>query len=394
MDSTSPSPEHSVPSDEVVTEHIDQGVLITSPSSVELTPKITVEDIEIPTGSMPAQRNKIIMTYLPSEISEKDLRKLCESKGELLSFRLIVDPVTRERRGYSFAEYRHAADAVRACNELNGLLVLDKRIKVCLARPQDAAIRNANLHISQFPKTWTILDLYNYFRYLGHVIACKILTDPVTRASKGIAFVRFATHKEADDVRSQLNGMVPIGEAEPFIITYAHANGPNSVKRNPQGPEPDSTTSSIPTSSMMHLTLTNAATSPNSDASSSTRSPTTSESSSLGGQPSTSGQSASAVPKVPRPQRRYHQSWPLFVGNLGRAHNETFLKMVFEQYGAIESVKIMKVGGDDGGGYGFVNMWNPDEAFMAVQHLHGFKIAENHFWTVTIKPLSYRPPAA
>lgn len=364
------------PNEEVITQHIDEGLLIKSSTAIELTPKINMDDFYLPgSGQLPIP-TKIIMTYLPAQVTEQDLRILCATKGHLRSFRLIMDPVTGERRGYAFAEYERPEEAITACNDLNGLMVHDKRIKVCLARPQDPQIRNANLHISQFPKSWTIINLYNYFRYLGQVIACKILLDTATGDSKGIAFVRFATHKQADDVRSQVNGMTPPGEREPWIITYAHANGPNRAKRQPLL-DGISKTLQIGLSSMADLNATL---------------PTPGEQSTASTNASVSSIDQDAQNARRAKQRFRPASWPIFVGNLGMSHNETYLRMLFEQYGAIESVKLMVPGGPHGGGYGFVNMYNPDEAFTAIQHLANTKLAENHYLTVQVKSIQPRPP--
>ena len=67
MDSSSAPPVP--PNEEVITQHIDEGLLIKSSTAIELTPKINMDDFYLPgSGQLPIP-TKIIMTYLPAQVS-------------------------------------------------------------------------------------------------------------------------------------------------------------------------------------------------------------------------------------------------------------------------------------------------------------------------------------
>jgi len=65
----------------------------------------------------------------------------------------------------------------------------------------------------------------------------------------------------------------------------------------------------------------------------------------------------------------------IYVGNLHYEIDEDFLKTVFEEYGAVESAKIIidKYSGKSKG-FGFIEMPNEDEGLKAVEALNGKEV--------------------
>jgi len=65
----------------------------------------------------------------------------------------------------------------------------------------------------------------------------------------------------------------------------------------------------------------------------------------------------------------------IYVGNLHYEVDEDFLKTVFEEYGAVESAKIIidKYSGKSKG-FGFIEMPNEDEGLKAVEALNGKEV--------------------
>jgi RNA recognition motif-containing protein len=65
----------------------------------------------------------------------------------------------------------------------------------------------------------------------------------------------------------------------------------------------------------------------------------------------------------------------IYVGNLHYEINEDFLKTVFEEYGVVESAKIIidKYSGKSKG-FGFIEMPNEEEGLKAVEALDGKEI--------------------
>lgn len=77
----------------------------------------------------------------------------------------------------------------------------------------------------------------------------------------------------------------------------------------------------------------------------------------------------------------------IYVGNLDFKVKEDDLKGIFEEYGAVESVKIIsdKFSGKSKG-FGFVTMENDDEAKKAINDLNGATLISREIVVNEAKP--------
>ena len=75
--------------------------------------------------------NRVYMGNIPLNMSDKDVRNMCESFGRLKSFTLVKDPANPElNKGYAFFEYTDERSIEKAVKALNGLDFKDKKLKV------------------------------------------------------------------------------------------------------------------------------------------------------------------------------------------------------------------------------------------------------------------------
>lgn len=92
----------------------------------------------------------LIVNYIPTPITDADLRRLFEPYGEIESARVIVDRQTLHPKGYGFVKFRDEGCANAAAKAMNGFELLHKRLKVTPARgPQSAKINQAILRSQQ-----------------------------------------------------------------------------------------------------------------------------------------------------------------------------------------------------------------------------------------------------
>ena len=77
----------------------------------------------------------------------------------------------------------------------------------------------------------------------------------------------------------------------------------------------------------------------------------------------------------------------IYVGNLDFKVNENDLKGIFEEYGAVSSVKIIidKFSGKSRG-FGFVTMDDPKEAKKAIENLNGTAMEDRELVVNEAKP--------
>jgi len=81
----------------------------------------------------------------------------------------------------------------------------------------------------------------------------------------------------------------------------------------------------------------------------------------------------------------------IYVGNLDFKVNEDDLQKIFEEYGTVNSVKIIvdKFSGKSKG-YGFVEMENKKEASKAIKDLNGSEIENREIIVNEAKPREKR----
>lgn len=74
----------------------------------------------------------------------------------------------------------------------------------------------------------------------------------------------------------------------------------------------------------------------------------------------------------------------IYIGNLSFTTSEDILKALFEEFGEVESVKVIKdrFSGRTKG-YGFIEMPSNSEADQAIKALNGNRIEGNH---IKVKP--------
>ncbi|XP_063853950.1 ELAV-like protein 3 isoform X2 [Scylla paramamosain] len=369
-------------------------------------------------GHIEESKTNLIVNYLPQNMTQEEIRSLFSSIGELESCKLIRDKVTGvsqgQSLGYGFVNYVRQDDAERAINQLNGLRLQNKTIKVSYARPSSEAIKGANLYVSGLPKSMTQQDLENMFRPYGSIITSRILCDNITGEmhsglSKGVGFIRFDQRIEAERAIQKLNGTVPDGAAEPITVKFAN-NPSNNNKAVPPlaaylspltrrygGPihHPAGRFRYIPLSPLTRHSLVF---------------PQVKTVDSLPDQPSELSQDMKTKTQGGAGRRsrdsqistgddeheqRYSpgsgdnllgnsllpgsalngSGWCIFVYNLAPETEENILWQLFGPFGAVQNVKVIRdLQTNKCKGFGFVTMTNYDEAVVAIQSLNGYTL--------------------
>lgn len=83
----------------------------------------------------------IYVGNLSFDVSEDDLRQVFESHGEVTSTKIIMDRETGKSRGFAFIEMSDDAQAQTAINDVNGMDLKGRELRVNQARPRDDAPR-------------------------------------------------------------------------------------------------------------------------------------------------------------------------------------------------------------------------------------------------------------
>lgn len=106
-----------------------------------------------------------------------------------------------------------------AIDTFNGFTVQNKRIKVAFARPSSADIKNANLYVKNLPVNVTESDVKKLFSQFGTIIQCRIPTT-----NKGVAFVLYNLHTQAQEAMDAMHGRLVDGSDLPLDVKFASDN--------------------------------------------------------------------------------------------------------------------------------------------------------------------------
>ena len=312
-----------------------------------------------------AQTN-LIVNYLPPTMTEDEVRNLFVTVGPIQSCKVIKEKLTQASLGYAFINYTNPGDAEKAIQSLNGLPLQNKTIKVSYARPSSSTIKNANLYVAYLPKNYTQTELEALFRPFGNIITSKILIDTATGLSRGVGFVRFDKHTEADNAILALNGKLLPGCTQPILVKFANQAKPSS---NQQSVATTAAISGIAALSrrgntafnpsgaggpMRHTLAPNVRFNPVSAV-------------------TPGGISLAALTSIASAPSGT-QGFCVFVYNLPENTQDSLLYQLFSPFGAIASVKVIKDTTGKCKRYGFVNMITYEEAYSAIVALNGYEV--------------------
>ncbi|XP_068245779.1 ELAV-like protein 1 isoform X7 [Palaemon carinicauda] len=354
-------------------------------------------------GHIEESKTNLIVNYLPQNMTQEEIRSLFSSIGELESCKLIRDKVTGESGecdapetsvpairsqslGYGFVNYVRQDDAERAINQLNGLRLQNKTIKVSYARPSSEAIKGANLYVSGLPKSMTQQDLEAMFRAYGSIITSRILCDNITGLSKGVGFIRFDQRIEAERAIQKLNGTIPDGAQEPITVKFAN-NPSNNNKAVPPlaaylspltrrygGPihHPAGRFRYIPLSPLTRVPTSRTP----AGAARRGRDPQMATGDDDPDPRYSPGSGDNLLGNSLLPGSALNGSgWCIFVYNLAPETEENILWQLFGPFGAVQNVKVIRdLQTNKCKGFGFVTMTNYDEAVVAIQSLNGYTL--------------------
>lgn len=291
--------------------------------------------------SKDSRKTKLIVNYLPQNMTLKELKSLFGSIGKTEWCKLAQHKITGQSLCYGFVNYVDPEDAEKAINALNGVMLQTKTIKVSYARPSSASISNANLYVARLPKTMTQKELEQLFCQYGHIITSRILVDQVTGVSRGVGFIRFDLRIQAEEAIKGLNGQKPQGATKPIKVKFAKNQSQNTsqalLSQLYQLPYPR-------LDNLLNMAY---------------------------GVKSSFSTSRAGI-NIPG---HTGNGWCIFVYNLAPYTEESILWRMFAPFGAVSNVKVIRdFNTFRCKGFAFVTMTNYDEAAVAIACLNGYRL--------------------
>jgi len=187
---------------------------------------------------------QLIVNYLPSALRESDFYQLFARIAPIKLCKLITDRQTGHSHCYGFVEYHKKDDAAKAIEKFNGYKIEHKKLKVSYAQPKtssnlvenlepspktsNSSTKNPNLYITDLPDNVDERMLERLFSKHGEIVKTKVLRDPRTKISRGVAFVLMTSTRYAERAIKALDGFVPSGCRTPISVKFADRTKTNS----------------------------------------------------------------------------------------------------------------------------------------------------------------------
>jgi len=93
----------------------------------------------------------LIVNYIPSPVTDDELRELFIQFGSVISARIIREQRSKTSKGYGFVKYASAESARDAMRAMNGFSIHNKRLKVTVARGPDHGVASQNSPTGPLP---------------------------------------------------------------------------------------------------------------------------------------------------------------------------------------------------------------------------------------------------
>lgn len=174
-------------------------------------------------------RTNLIINYLPQTLTDPEFKRVFEKVGPVVSAKIIRNKHTNYSYGFGFVEFSDPEHAQKAIDTLNGYQLANKKIKVAYSRPHSDDIKRAKLYVKNVPASFTVDQLNQMFSKYGHIIQSRLLEDnpanPNNARNKGVAFILFDLHEQAEKAMESLNGVTLPGAQAPLDIKFASTSG-------------------------------------------------------------------------------------------------------------------------------------------------------------------------
>lgn len=141
------------------------------------------------------------MGKIPRDCFEDELVPVLEESGRIYDFRLMVDPLSGQNRGYGFCTYSSKEEAQDATKKLDNKEIRPgRRLGVCLS------VANNRLFVGSIPKTKSKQEIFDEFSQvtsgLSDVIVYMSAEDK--SRNRGFAFLEYESHQSASLARRRL----------------------------------------------------------------------------------------------------------------------------------------------------------------------------------------------
>lgn len=160
---------------------------------------------------------RIYVGSINFEIKEDTIRQAFLPFGPIKSVNLSWDPITNKHKGFAFIEYDIPEAAQLALEQMNGVMIGGRNIKV--GRPSnmpqaqpiietlaEEAKNHNRIYVASIHQDLTENDIQSVFEAFGKIKVCKLTADSSKPGKhKGFGFIEYETGQSAQDSIASMN---------------------------------------------------------------------------------------------------------------------------------------------------------------------------------------------
>ncbi|XP_017770984.1 PREDICTED: poly(U)-binding-splicing factor half pint isoform X3 [Nicrophorus vespilloides] len=160
---------------------------------------------------------RVYVGSISFELKEDTIRQSFLPFGPIKSINMSWDPVTQKHKGFAFVEYEIPEAAQLALEQMNGVMIGGRNIKV-VGRPsnmpqaqtvideiQEEAKNYNRIYVASIHPDLTEEDIKSVFEAFGPIIYCKLAQGSSAHKHKGYGFIEYETTQAANEAIASMN---------------------------------------------------------------------------------------------------------------------------------------------------------------------------------------------
>lgn len=159
---------------------------------------------------------RVYVGSISFELKEDTIRQAFVPFGPIKSINMSWDPVTQKHKGFAFVEYDLPEAAQLALDQMNGVMIGGRNIKVGRPSnmPQAAPIIEQimeeaktynRIYVASVHQDLTEQDIQSVFEVFGPIKMCKLQGGGIPGKHKGYGFIEYENSQGAQDAISSMN---------------------------------------------------------------------------------------------------------------------------------------------------------------------------------------------
>ncbi|CAK9253416.1 unnamed protein product [Sphagnum jensenii] len=159
---------------------------------------------------------RVYVGSISFELKEDTIRQAFLPFGPIKSINMSWDPITQKHKGFAFVEYELPEAAQLALDQMNGVMIGGRNIKVgrpsnmpqaapIIEQLQHEAKSYNRIYVASIHQDLSEQDIQSVFEAFGKIKSCKLAQSQYPGKHKGYGFIEYETDQSSLDAITSMN---------------------------------------------------------------------------------------------------------------------------------------------------------------------------------------------